>query len=468
MPIKPLISQLLMLVFFSFASVNLMAQADLDAGKKLFKANCAVCHNKNMKGKSTGPALGGTQERWEGKEDVLYAWIRNSAAVIASGDAYAVKMFNDNNKTPMSAFPNLTDDDIVNLLGYIKGVNDGVYPVKKIAAGPVAVGPAPPKDHTLMWAVLAGILGILAIALAKFTSNLNYIAQVKDGVTNIEKKGLIDILTGRGVVSFVIFAIIVLGGYTTVTSAINFGRQQNYQPEQPIKFSHLTHAGDQQIDCKYCHDGARRSKHSVIPAANTCMNCHKAITKGSTYGTAELTKIFASIGFDPSKGTYIEDYENKSEEEYADIYKKWIKDSFMEDNEDKSASDAVAAADMQWKDIVSSMTNDQKKKVQGPIEWIRVHNLPDHVYYNHSQHVTVGKLECQTCHGPVEKMEVVRQYAPLSMGWCISCHKETDVQFADNEYYKTYARFNEELKAGKRSGVTVEEIGGLECQKCHY
>jgi hypothetical protein len=118
--------------------------------------------------------------------------------------------------------------------------------------------------------------------------------------------------------------------------------------------------------------------------------------------------------------------------------------------------------------LVKSLTNDQKKKVQGPIEWVRVHNLPDHAYFNHAQHVTVGKVECQTCHGEVEKMEVLAQASPLSMGWCINCHRQTEVKFTDNPYYANYVQYHEEMAAGKRSKVTVADIGGLECQKCHY
>jgi len=122
----------------------------------------------------------------------------------------------------------------------------------------------------------------------------------------------------------------------------------------------------------------------------------------------------------------------------------------------------------QWKGIKTSLTNENKQKIQGPIEWVRIHNLPDHAYFNHAQHVSVGKVECQTCHGPVEEMEVVHQYAPLSMGWCVNCHRQTEVKFADNEYYKSYSRYHEQIKKGERKAVTVEEIGGLECQKCHY
>ena len=133
------------------------------------------------------------------------------------------------------------------------------------------------------------------------------------------RRTLIDVLTSKGVIAFVVFALVVLGGYTTVNHAIDLGRQQDYQPEQPIKFSHVTHAGLNKIECQYCHDGARRSKHSVIPAVNTCMNCHRAIKVGSQYGTAEITKIFAAIGYDPKQDAYIENYEDLTNEEVRKI-----------------------------------------------------------------------------------------------------------------------------------------------------
>ena len=466
--------QFLLLFFFSISTSNIQAQ-NLDEGKNLFKVNCASCHNKNMKDNMTGPALAGIEERWEGREELLYDWIRNSQSVIASGDEYAVKIFKEYNNSVMTAFPNLTDDQIASMLAYINGVADGTYPPKEAGAADAAGDQVAIKsDNTLLFVTLFVILGILAVVLARIISNLNHMAQIKAGATNVQRRTLVDILTSKGMIAFVVFAIVVLGGYTTVNNAIDLGRQQGYQPDQPIKFSHVVHAGQQQIDCQYCHDGARRSKHSVIPAANTCMNCHKAIEKGSTYGTAELTKIFASIGYDPSTDKYIENYDNMSQEEVADIYKKWIKDSYVSDNEDsgtsmvKLAEEAAEEADNQWDAIFKALTNEQKKKVQGPIEWVRIHNLPDHAYFNHSQHVSIGKIECQQCHGPVEEMEVVQQYSPLSMGWCVNCHVQTEVKFTENNYYKDYERYHEELESGKRNAVTVEDIGGLECQKCHY
>ena len=472
MTYKQLISRFLVplcLFFFfaapAYAQEDAAATVNIDEGKTLFRNYCATCHNKNMKDNLTGPALGGTQERWADypKED-LYKWIRNSQAMINDGHPRAVELWNEWKPTVMSNFLNLSDAQIENILAYIDDVYvNGGKPVPNGDTAQVVVAEKP--NNTPLFIALAVILAVLAVVLARILANLNYLVQAREGNAPARRKTLVEILTSKGIIAFVIFTLVVLGGYTTVNNAIMLGRQQGYAPEQPIKFSHATHAGLQKIDCQYCHDGARRSKHSVIPAANTCMNCHRAIKVGSEYGTAELTKIYASIGFNPNDDTYIENYDEMSEDEIKEIFGKWIADTHIKEN---GASGVEEVVEDQWEGIKTSLTNETKPQIQGPIEWVRIHNLPDHAYFNHAQHVSVGKLECQTCHGPVEAMEVVQQHSPLSMGWCINCHRQTEVQFADNEYYKSYTRYHEELANGTRDKVTVEEIGGLECQKCHY
>ena len=465
---KLLISRILLLAFLLFGGLLYGQEADLGEGETLFKNYCASCHNKNMKDNLTGPALGPAEANWADypRED-LYSWVRNSQALIADGHPRATELWNQWKPTVMTSFPALTDQQIENILAYINDVYTRPA-VALDAGGPGAqTGQGAGIDNKLLFGILFAVLAVLAIVLARIIANLNYMSEVQKGTAPAQRKTLVDILTSKSVIGFAIFLLVVLGGYTTVNNAIHLGRQQGYQPDQPIKFSHATHAGLHQIDCQYCHDGARRSKHSVIPAANTCMNCHTAIKKGSTYGTAELTKIYASIGFDPSTGAYIDNYESMDVAEIEDIYKKWISDNYIVDNGGLDAIGEKVIND-EWDDIVSSLTNPTKKTIQGPIEWVRIHNLPDHVYFNHAQHVAVGELACQTCHGPVETMEVVQQYAPLSMGWCVNCHRQTEIQFADNEYYQVYEKYHEEMTAGSRAGVTVEEIGGLECQKCHY
>jgi len=468
MNIFALIRRLLVLLpLLVLAFANHAQEANIEEGKTLFRNYCASCHNKNMKDDLTGPALGGVEERWaEYPEEDLYRWIRNSQAMINEGHPRAVELWEEWKPVVMNNFLNLTDQEIDNLLAYI---NYEYTKEPEVAQGPKVTGePTAKRDNTPLFIVLAVILAILAVVLARILSNMNYLLQVQEGKEPGRRKTLVEILTSKGVIAFVIFALVVLGGYTTVNNAIMLGRQQGYEPEQPIKFSHAVHAGIQKIDCEYCHDGARRSKHAVIPAANTCMNCHRAIQVGGEYGTAEIGKIFASIGYNPLVDEYIENYEQMPEEEIEQIFRQWIADSYIQNEGDASQADAVV--DEQWEGIVESLTDEERgdDKIQGPIEWVRIHNLPDHAYFNHAQHVSVGKVECQTCHGPVENMEVVYQYSPLSMGWCINCHRKTEVQFDDNEYYKSYANYHEEMANGERDAVTVEDIGGLECQKCHY
>jgi mono/diheme cytochrome c family protein len=464
-------NRILYFILFAFMSVRMTA-ADAGAGKTLFINNCASCHNKNMKDKLTGPPLAKALENWGNDMPRIYKWIRNSQGMIAAGDPRAVAISKEYNGSIMTAFNALTDPEIDNLFAYIakQAAGGDKGPVKP--GGEVVVEK---ESNTLLYGVSFVILAMLALVLGRIINNLNRTAAEKVGEA-YTGKGIVDTLTSKGVIGFVVFALVVLGGYTTVNNAISLGRTQNYAPDQPIKFSHKTHSGLNKIDCNYCHDGARRSKQSVIPATNTCMNCHKAIKVGSEYGTAELTKVFVSAGWDPNTDKYIDkgQYENMSENEIAGIYKKWISSRYRESRKDTSQNFTKFEADesvfvnAQWDDVASSLKTEYKDKVQGPIQWKRLHNLPDHVYFNHAQHVAVGKVECQKCHGPVEKMAVVKQYAPLSMGWCINCHRETEVKFADNDYYKSYERYHEEMKKGKRDKVTVEDIGGLECQKCHY
>lgn len=465
------ILSMLLLVVFAF-SAQAQDEAAIKEGKTLFQNNCGSCHNKNMKDDMTGPALGGVEERWAAypRQD-LYDWIRNSQAQINAGHPRAVELWGQWKPNLMNNFPQLTDVQIDNILAYVNCTAAGNCPGAAPPPPPNGtVGAAVEKpDNTGLFIIMAVILAFLAVVLARIVSNLNYMIQVREGNAPARRQTLVELLTSKTVVAFVIFALVVLGGYTTANRAIKLGRQQGYAPEQPIKFSHATHAGLQKIDCQYCHDGARRSKQSVIPAANTCMNCHKAVKVGSQYGTAELTKIFASVGYDPSTDKYIEGYDKMSQADIEKVYKKWIADTYVKE---KGSLDAIGEnlINNQWDGIVTALTDEETgdEKIYGPIEWVRIHNLPDHAYFNHAQHVAVGKVACQTCHGKVEEMEVVQQAMPLSMGWCINCHRQTEVKFADNEYYKTYARFHEEIAKGERAKVTVEEIGGLECQKCHY
>ena len=450
------------------ASLSLQAAPSVEEGKTLFTANCAACHAKDMKNNLTGPALAGTEERWAAYPRAdLYKWIRASQSMIAAGHPRATELWNKWKPTAMNNFPGLTDEQIESLLLY---VNAQANPPAPVAGAAPAGGAEAPKEGNNMWlfAGLALILGLLAFALMRIINSLGNINRVQAGQAP-ENRTLAQVLTSKGAVAFMVFALTLIFGYKSVDNATRMGRQQEYQPTQPVAFSHKIHAGVNKIDCQYCHDSARRSKHSSIPGTNTCMNCHTAVKKGTISGTSEITKIFASIGFDPITNKYVDGYENWSDKQIEELYKKWIGQEYMAANSLTAMDDnGRTLVENQWEGIVKSLKNDSNGKIQGPIEWVRIHNLADHAYFNHSQHVTVGKIECQKCHGPVQEMEEVYQYSTLGMGWCINCHRETEVKFADNDYYKQFERYHDELKSGKREKVTVEDVGGLECQKCHY
>ena len=452
--------------------------ADADNGKALFLEKCASCHNNNMLSDMTGPALYGVQERWKQYPDALYDWIRNSQATADAGNPRAKQMINWA-ASAMTAFENLENEQIDDILEYIELKGSG----KMEPAGddnlPNNVDKKLVEDQVSPWLGITLILVLLiAIALlGRYINSLTRLSQQQSGQVVTPEKSVLGIMFSPGVIKVLLFALVLFGGYTTVNSAIGLGRQQGYAPEQPIKFSHAQHAGINGINCQYCHDGARRSKHSVIPASNTCINCHANIQKGSRYGTEELIKVYAASGFNPLENAYIP--QNATAEERAQVYEQWLRKTYAKEWQENE-------------DAVNNMIREQLASVEGmynkPIEWVRIHNLPDHAYFNHAQHVTVGKIKCQTCHGEVEKMEVMQQHSPLSMGWCINCHRQTEVQFRDglnagkktpydgadnraNDYYtdyKYYEQYHREIKEGERTGVTVEEIGGLECQKCHY
>ncbi len=449
----------------------LQAAPNVEEGKNLFMANCASCHSRDMKTNLTGPALGGVEGRWAAypRQD-LYRWIRASQAMIAEGHPRAVELWAQWKPTLMNNFPGLTDEQIESILLYVNDVVNKKSGPGAGQAGPAAGGAAGPQSDSTIWifAGIAVILGLLAFALMRIVDNLQNLARVQAGQPPV-RRTLGQMLTTKGAIAFMVFAATLIFGYKTVDNATRMGRQQGYQPEQPIAFSHALHAGANKIDCQYCHDSARRSKHASIPGANTCMNCHTVVKKGSKSGTAEITKIFASIGYDPISNKYIPDYENWTEKQIEDLYKRWIGQEYVADNGLTTLNDAGRmVVETEWEGIVKALKNDSNGKIQGPIEWVRVHNLADHAYFNHAQHVAVGQVACQQCHGPVEQMEELYQYSTLGMGWCINCHRQTEVKFKDNDYYQQYARYHEELKTGKRDKVTVADIGGLECQKCHY
>ncbi len=376
-------------------------EAVISSGEKLFKANCKVCHA--VQERVVGPALKDVHKRQN--VEWITAFVRNSQKVIKSGDPYAVKLYEEYNKTQMTSF-DFSDEEILSIIAYLKAESE-----KEVAAPAEGAGAeggegaeaaeGPSEYMTIIMIGLVVVLVLILIVLILIIGVLKKHLNNKDDISEEDKEVVEQKLdlqkfvksnTFLGFVAFIFTAIVLK---SAIDGLFTVGVQQGYQPTQPIAFSHKIHAGQYEIDCNYCHTGVRNSKSANIPSANICMNCHSSIKTDSE----EIKKIKAAV-----------------------------------DN-------------------------------NTPIEWVRIHNLPDLAYFNHSQHVAVGEIECQTCHGPIEEMDVVYQYSPLTMGWCINCHRETDVNTKGNEYYDKLVKLHSETS---KEPMKVEDIGGLECSKCHY
>ena len=381
-------------------------------GEALFKANCTACHVVGVD-VVVGPGLKNVHTKY--KEDWLIKWIRNSQALVKSGDPQAVKVYEQFNKVAMTSF-NLSDDEIKSIIGYIKTTSEAAPAAVPTPDG--AVGGTPVKDDGFPFTLTLVLLTIfvLFVILNRVQKGLQRVINDRNGIPEpaklTGKAGLkVWIRGNKKLIAFSFIAISVIGSVAGWEALASIGLNQNYAPDQPIKFSHQIHVGQNKIDCRYCHSGAEKSKNAGIPSPNLCMNCHKYVKSGPKYGTEEISKIYEAIGWDVNAQQY---------------------------------------------------TGKTK-----PIKWIRVHNLPELAYFNHSQHVKVGGVECETCHGPVEEMEVIKQYSPLTMGWCIQCHRDTPVKMEGNGYYAAvHEKYKE--KYGPDAKLTVEKLGGTECARCHY
>ena len=398
--------------------------AAVQAGKKLFNANCAACHKLNKR--AVGPALKGVSEKYD--REWLYSWIKNSTAMVKSGDPQAVAVYEEYNGSVMPSFPQLSNSDIDNILAYTDYVPPA--PVAQVAAsgnvGAKTVSSPSIVSNTIILIALALVFTILVIMLFLVQKTLMRIAKLSGVEIKPEPKPKrtpiwMAFVQNQFLVLISVVLLLFSSAYFVYGYFMQIGVDQGYMPIQPIHYSHKIHAGANQIECKYCHSSARVSKHSGIPSLNVCMNCHQNIAEyngeedlenGYTkdFYTKEIKKLYAAVGWDEENQRY---------------------------------------------------TGESQ-----PVKWVRIHNLPDFVYFNHAQHVEVGEIACQKCHGPVEEMEIMYQHSSLTMGWCINCHRETNVKVESNEYY---AKIHEALS--KKYGVeklTVAQMGGLECGKCHY
>ncbi|MFB2119571.1 cytochrome c3 family protein [Parapedobacter sp. 2B3] len=406
-----------------FAVSSLQAQ-DAKEGETIFKANCTSCHK--IATKFIGPALTKVYEHRE--EEWLVKWIHNAPAMIAAGDPIALEL-EPQFPGAMSAFPQLQEGQIKSILAYIKAEDEKAAAADAAGGATGAAGGSAGASGDASNFMIIGLVAVILLAFAVIlvlnkvirtlerviASNQTLIPEVAEG----EGQGkdylgkLKKLAKNKKLVFFAVLLVAVFLGSAGWKTLWNVGVHEGYKPVQPIKFSHQLHAGVNQIDCQYCHGGAYKSKNASIPSANVCMNCHTAITASDKYDgelSPEIAKIYRALDYNPETMEY--------------------------------------------------GTN------QRPIEWVRIHNLPDFAYFNHSQHVVVAGVECQTCHGPIETMAEVYQYSPLTMKWCIDCHKETEVNHEGNAYYDQLIAAHEQLKKGEK--VTAAMLGGLECGKCHY
>jgi mono/diheme cytochrome c family protein len=412
---------LVQLFLLSSSAYRADAQEDAAAGKALFETHCTSCHAIDKK--MIGPALKDVHKKHQ--EAWLLSWVKNSSKMIAAGDPMAVKLFNENGKMPMNSFENLSDIEIKNILAYVKSASEA--PAQNDAAAPATAGgtttvanaPEPAGDSfyssKTLWTlvILACVLLLVSLILWRINSVFKKFVVSKHPEFAAEtepswwdSRFMPWVKTRNPTISalVIILVIVVLsGGWYFEYANLEIGVQQDYAPTQPINFSHELHAGQYKIDCQYCHTTASKGKQASVPDVSTCMNCHKYIDAKDKYGGDKVSPEIQKV---------------------RDAYEK---------NE--------------------------------PIKWVRIHNLPDLSYFNHAQHVAVGKVECQACHGPVETMVKVKQHASLQMGWCVNCHRESEVDVANNAYYE---KLHEDLKKNGRVTTSVAGNGGLDCSKCHY
>ena len=397
------------IVLFLFYSGS---SAQAPNGEKLFKDNCTQCHSAG-ENKVIGPGLKGIHDRRE--EDWLIKWVKNSSAMIKAGDEYGIKIFNDYGKVVMPN-QNLGDEEIKAVFAYVKAEGAKAPAIKT----PVIGESAPEDQKTTPWILTFVVISLIIIAsiLNRVKKGLERAILIKEGKPLPEKiPGKVAtkrwIRGNKKLIAVILLFLFFWGSWKGWYALAGIGISQDYQPTQPIKFSHKLHAGQNKINCQYCHSGAEKSKTAGIPSANVCMNCHKYVQEGPVYGKDEIAKIYAALDYDPATTKY---------------------------------------------------GNNPK-----PIQWTRVHNLPDLAYFNHSQHVKVGKIECQKCHGPVEEYDYdgMKQFSSLTMGWCIDCHRTTEVKMDGNGYYTDYHKKLLE-KYGPEAKITVDKIGGTECSRCHY
>lgn len=432
-------------------SASVYAQGDAKNGEKLFKANCTACHALDKQ--LIGPALGGVVDRLKTEQnldtDWLHKWIKDNKSLRESGDKYALEVYEKFNKVEMTPFPNLSDTDIDDILEYTTNppAPEAAAPADAATAAPSAKDLEASKTESQNSKIILISMVAIGALLLWLLVKLNQLVKLQQSDELAEQQVNRAVswgelyrnyhYVGKGVLA----VLGILAAYGIWNSLMWIGVYKGYKPEQPIYFSHKIHVGENKIDCQLCHSSAKYGKVSEIPSMNVCMNCHRTISeyngkymepgKDKAFYDGEIQKIYAATGWDPAK----QQYTGKTQ----------------------------------------------------PVEWVRIHNMPDFVYFDHSQHVVAGEqaiinshnkknpnakidVVCKACHGQVDTMNVVRMANDFTMGWCVECHRTTEVDM-NNAYNKEYFKnLHDKLKKqyGNETKITVDAIGGLECGKCHY
>ena len=390
------------LLCLPFLTLAQDAGGDAAAGEVLFKNNCAACHNVTAE-KSVGPGLKGVSERHE--LPWLVKWIHNSQVMIAAGDPAAVKLYNEYNQAQMTSFPTLSEDDIKGMLAYIDQANaaPAASADGAAAAGPAVVQSSGPSDLFVL--VLVALLVVMLLVLGVLLVIVTLLSKAVSGDTAAgeTEQPFMERLKG------------------TLTKTAN-----NPAIRSATIWVFILLVTKALVDGAF-HVGVQQGYAPKQPIAYS----HKLHA-----GTYQIDCNYCHTGVNRGKSAHIPS---------ANIC--------------MNCHGVIKKESPEIQKIYTAIENNQ------PIEWVRVHNLPDLAYFNHSQHVNVGGLECQQCHGEIQNMEVVEQRSSLTMGWCIDCHRKTDVNTKGNAYYDKLVQLhgNESKEALK-----VADIGGLECSKCHY
>jgi mono/diheme cytochrome c family protein len=428
-----------------FLVVSLLSFQVVGQGEALFKSKCATCHQplKN----STGPKLYQVRDKWASggaKEGSIYQWVNNWQTAAAS-DPYAADV-SKWSPTAMSAFPDLKKEQIDAIFDWVDTQKEAPTATgdtgDKMTPGSEGEGAEEESSLSWIWIVMGVVFMVIILAVGgvrrqlKVATSENPDAQEKLTYGEEFRVWAWKNRLYVGISSLIIVLSVIV---TLFQGLYRINVVEDYQPSQPIAFPHDRHAGVNGIDCKYCHNSVTKSKSAGIPSVNVCMNCHKQINGEGKPFAGEIKKIYEAAGWDVSSGA-------------------------------------------------GKYTGKTK-----PIVWNKVHVLPDHVYFNHSQHVVVGGIDCKQCHGDMTQMNETVKVQPveelnkiegnikltkptLTMGWCIECHGAKDVALGNgkNAYYDEIHRrlmnndktlYRKYLKDGK---VSVSELGGWECAKCHY